>query len=230
MKKIKNPFLKAAVALLVVSMLAGALFAGNTTLARYTATASGAGTADVARFLVELDGDDITGPGTTLTSPFAVIMDTKAASGDPDCTGQGDAQDADVAPGKIAPGTKGLIAGGTIVNLSDVTVRVRVQAQLTGTANWPETVGQRMQDVITFTGLPSGVALVPGAAAVTIAEKVLEWDATGDNELVLTDIGWTWAFDGDNTNDTTLGRLAADPGEDTPTLGISYSIIVDQID
>jgi len=206
----KSKFLRCAVILLVIAMATGALFAGNTTLAKYTATASGTGTAEVAKWDVKLGSTYI---GDITVSPM-VIWDTA----DPGKT------DTDVASGKIAPGTYGTIAGGTITNDSDVRAKVTVTATLTGT-NWPTGTDQTFPDVIILTKGSTPTTFTSGTA-VTLIDGV-EMDIS--DTLALDSMTWTWEFGstGKDGRDTAIGRAAVTTA---PTLKVEYTITADQID
>ena len=123
MMKKKSVFLRSAVVLLVVAMVGATLFAGNTTLARYRASAIGTVSADVAAWSILVNDVDI-----ALVSTFeldAEVLDWGYgfSAGGPD---------ARVREGMIAPGTLFGLGEVEIENASDVWVDIIVSIELDG--------------------------------------------------------------------------------------------------
>jgi hypothetical protein len=193
MKK-KSVFLRSALALLIVALFAGALFAGNTTMARYVATASGTGIANVANFDVKLVlGNDTILIGDWDTNLTVALFDNVVDWGPGD--------DANVRGSDlIAPGTKGSIPF-NVINDSDVTIEVTATATL-------DDMGSLTGAISPFT-FEATVAVVEveipiGSDLITELATELDGDTLG--------FDWQWEIGDGDVRDTEIGILAiADP-------------------
>lgn len=199
----KSIFMRVALVMLVVTMACATLFAGNTALAKYTASATGTAAVDIAKFDVTVQGTKIAGASKSSTiasvSLFSSILDTALAT---ETTGTKNGQgwavaDADVnQPGsgnkKFAPGTHGEFAL-SATNASDVTVDVEY--------------------AVAMSAVPAGVTIKYYAAAAATTAKPAAAKLFTTPALALADLGGDWA--------TGKARLAKNGGtiSGTPVLG-----------
>ena len=202
----KSVFLRSALLLLVLAMVGATLFAGNTTLARYRATAVGASTAEIARFDV-LIGDAATGVGmvagmtrhdaaavATALDLFTTIIDTIDAAGNPGATftDRGETATDQVREERIAPGTRGALEV-QVTNLSDVRVAISFDAAFNAAgAPTPGTAVDllpRLQWRVGGTGLWGNTgAGIPNIAPVELARN----GGAGSSATVI--LEWRWPF------------------------------------
>jgi hypothetical protein len=216
MKK-KNTFLRIAAAMLALGVLTGATFASNTTLAKYTATASGAASsAQIAKFSVIVGATDIATNSTIASLDlFSTILDTAATT---ETTGTQNGQgwanaDNDVATSKIAPGTHGQFEL-SLQNLSDVTVDVTLAAASGGTA-FPATANIEWYAQTTNTGVPTTTysTLSDALDAATGATSGAIRLAKNGSASTTYYVGWLWLYEGASATvqdaaDTALGTAA----------------------
>ena len=210
----KNTFLRMAVALLAVASLCACLFAGNTTLAKYTAAASGTATVDVAKWsiLVREVGavDDVAFTDwteiaetanvkkTNLTlGLFETIKDTNTNMG-PENHVAGD-------PDFLAPGTMGSFGDLAICNASDVNVDIFVELKLVVDEDVPTAIATLLKSRIkfvtdtatptTFVTLGTGdkvlykyANVAAGALASTVTPAIVNSIGSA------VPAGWIWSF------------------------------------
>jgi hypothetical protein len=186
MKK-KNAFLRLALVLVVLATVCASLFAGNTTLAMYSATATGTGSATVAKFDVTLNNigmvSGMTGYNATNLSAiidlFATVTEwgTVVSPGVDQGDGVDDAEVANAAAGApaiIAPGTNGGLGGITVANLSDVTIQVKAKVELGSGGTLPITWKNGTSAYTPGTDVVVSASLAPNATA-NLAALTWEW-------------------------------------------------------
>ncbi|MDR0530829.1 MAG: hypothetical protein LBG83_02025 [Oscillospiraceae bacterium] len=218
----KNYFLRAAVLLLALCTLTASVFLGSGTMAKYYASAEGTASARVAKFNVVIDNKAIEANQLTFTG--VPIWDLVV----PDDTGTKNNQDPNVKQGTgtqpiIAPGTKLVIDAAdlvkTVVNNSEVDVRVKYQVQL-ATNSTP----------LTFAG-GSTLAVAPNWTDIFDATYKYSGGAI-NTTLAAKDIEGVWAF-----GTTTFGSFAAGDTADTvlgvagtATCNVNIRVWVEQVD
>jgi len=218
MKSKKNHILRAAAALFVVATLCACLFAGNTTLAMYSALATGTSAAEIAKFAVfvgsDNTGDNITDGAITSFPLFSTIQELNSVNGD---TAGG--TDSHVKTGKIAPGTKGAFEV-DVFNDSDVTVKVTVAVTCTG-ANLGSLNAANNGFSISGGTTLTDIVLAPQEAFSTLATPIAAAART---------FTWAWSFpDADSftppalSADTQVGILAYSGGATGPTATITVT-------
>ena len=255
MKK-KNSFLRLALVLVVLASVCASLFAGNTTLAMYAATATGTGSATVAKFDVMVNAKKLvngmtSGTGTLAAADldlFSVIteLNAGAAAG---TLQAGDAMDLEVANDgtkntRIAPGTDGSLPF-AITNNSEVDV------QFTYTIKANAAIAAATHPTLTFT---NGEGTLDSASntkygAVTITTSSASAFTSGDTIATITGklvlgggsytnatLNWAWPFeDGSGASgafpvqaaiDSPIGILA----NSTLTYPVTVELTVVQID
>lgn len=200
----------------------------SNTLAKYTSSDSGSDTARVAKWGVVINvTDDGTGK---------VVKDTLGGEDEVHISVDKDLK-------LLAPGTKGNLINVNVQGRPEVAVEVNVAFTLTLTG-WE--IGDPAAEYmpLVFTAVIGGstktykLGAVAGEGvytSISALEDALEADikAVNGNKATFTDLNtvldldlsWSWAIDVDDVKDTALGDLA-----DAPTLTVSYSITVSQID
>ena len=139
----------------------------------------------------------------------------------------------------LAPGTTGKLVAAQITGTPEVAVKVDVEFTLTLTG-WNITGGEYMPLVFTVVyptetktykiGTGSGeyadIDALVAQMTTDIEENANEYPAdTNLNEKFDFDLSWSWVFEGENAKDTELGNLST-----APTLSVSYTVKVEQID
>ncbi len=193
-----------------VAVLSFTLVSG--TYAKYTSTATGSDTVDVAAWAFTIDEKKFGNSGAAFTEEFNFNFWTTITEDD-------GTTENEVAAGHIAPGTKGVFEL-NVANDSDVTATVAYKFVFTG-------LTEDLAKVLKFATADSEANLADykvlgmdnGEYVLTIAAKELAY-ATGTDTLV---IGWQWAFDnGDDGRDTSIGIAA-------PSVTVTASVICTQV-
>jgi len=214
MTKKKSVFLRSALMLLVLAMVGATLFAGNTTLARYRAVATGQATnVEVAAFDVQINGIGMVDGMTefnqanlnTALNLFSTIREwrTPTAFTGQDAAGAVDTHVRQNAAGTenthIAPGTMGWLDL-IVTNLSDVSVEIdaAVALQAGATAMQQAILDRLTISVHNITAVVGGAtainadwSLLPAAMATN---PILSWDDTGAANVATLRIVWEWPF------------------------------------
>ncbi len=182
----------AFVAILSLTLVSG-------TYAKYTSTVSGEDSATVAKWGFEVNSEALNLGSEELTfNLFDTILDTKD-----------NLDEADVANGKIAPGTKGSFAF-SIKNASEVTAQYELFLEVTNENNIP----------LVFK-VDSG-KVTPGATALKTGTLAIKAKAT-----TIT-VEWEWPFEATSPNtdeaDTVLGIGG------TATITVTAKLVFTQID
>jgi len=174
----KNSTMRLAVLLLVLTLITSCFVGG--TFAKYTAGATIESEATVAKWSILVEGEDIAQSETIDVKLFDTIVDTVD-----------DNTDADVAAGKIAPGTKGTFEL-VLENASEVTASYTVSFNQTGGTNIP----------LEFT-------VTDGTTTEDSLADLTGNIAMGDDVTVTVD--WVWPYyvsDAGDTADNALGTAA----------------------
>ena len=202
----KNRTMKLACVLLALVIMTSCFVGG--TFAKYTSTTTGSGTATVAKWSFTVNGSEFaTTEASTLTfNLFDTINDT------------GNTEDeADVADGKIAPGTAGSFAL-VVKNTSEVNAKYTITLTETNTSNVPlqySVDGNTWVDSVTELTMDS-------LTDVAIAQ---------DGEATVT-VYWKWGYEGGHEGqtdetDTALGIAAQGTA---PTVVIAATLTATQVD
>jgi len=230
----KSIFPRLLIGLLVVTLFAGCLFAGTTTLAMYRAQATGTGNASIARFDVQLNDKGMVSGMTAYEAQafnlFSTIYEWDAPHA-ADGTGTAGQPDAQVATGKIAPGTAGELAI-KVTNRSDVAIKYAIKVEtasnfasytykptlqfsIDGGNSWGAVLGSDL-----FTG-----ELAVGSTTPQEATKTLLWRwVFRDGSAAATDGSWS-LFGDDAGFDTPVGIAAGMAG-----YPVNVSVTATQID
>ena len=199
----------------------------SNTLAKYTTSDNGSDTARVAKWGVTIVATD--------DGESKNVLDTLDS-----------ANEAHISVDKelklLAPGTKGDLISVNVQGQPEVAVNVNVAFTLTLTG-WEIAPADEYMPLV-FTAVIGGntktyelgdVASEGVYTSISDLEDALEADikaANGDkatftdlNTVLDLELSWVWAINVDDAKDTALGNLA-----DAPTLTVSYSITVSQID
>lgn len=163
----------------------------SSTFAKYTSSISGQDTVTVAKWAIEVNDVDAVAQDSVSFDLFSTIKDSDATSAE-----------ADVADGKIAPGTSGAFDL-KIENLSEVTATYNVAFAFSNGANIPIQYSLDGDDW--------------NASLSNVANNI----AAGGSTTVK--VYWKWPFDGNDTTDTALGAQA-------PTLTVTATITATQVD
>jgi len=208
----KNLFLRMAAVLAVTALFATCLVSGTTTLAKYTSTATGSGSAQVAKWSIFVTGASInaiadarTG-GTQIAEKSAVTLDVNlfdeilceglAAPAGPASPDLATAADTHVSqPGgnaRVAPGTHGNLAAIKIWNDSEVHAKYEVTITLADGANGgigPLEFfnGTSWVNWATFAGA--------GKNVVTLNNSGAGYAPGADAVIAATDFQWRWNFE-----------------------------------
>ena len=227
----KNTFLRIAVIAMVAALFATCMLAGTTTLAMYTATATGTSSpAAIAKFAVFVgsnsSGDNIT-DGTITSFPlFDTIteLNAGAASG---TLQAGNAMDEQVKNDGtknlvIAPGTDGAFEV-DVFNDSDVTVKVTVAVTCTGT------------DLGDLNATDNGFSISGGGTLTDVVlepgEKLSDASIAVPQSAAARTFTWAWEFANTATAltaDTDIG-IAAYAGSVTGPTG-TITVTATQVD
>lgn len=189
----KNRIFILGIVTMFVAILSLTLVSG--TLARYTSTGTGTGSVEVAKWDVQINGNQlVNNPGATNTT-FNLFSTT---------TNYDELGD-DVVDGKIAPGTQGSFSF-VLTNASEVTANYAIDYDI-------DEAGVPLE--WSLTGDPSSwttdLADVAADAGTVLAKEV------GSKTIV---VYWRWIFDGDDEVDTDLGLNGAEP---TVTINVTFT-------
>lgn len=181
----------------LMTMIAMTLVAG--TYAKYASTASGADTVVVANWSFKVNGEEIAVEGDKKTIDFGLFHTILDSDG---------SKETDVKAGVIAPGTSGGFEF-NLKNTSDVTAQYSIHFDVKNENNIPIEFSLDGADwnkkLTNITASEDTIMPVNGTKAVGIK--------------------WRWAFDGDNTFDTSLGTK-----EKAPTITVKATINAAQVD
>ena len=201
-----NKLLKVTSLVMLLTIIALSLVSGA--YAKYTSSATGTGSAQVALWDIRAgeSGSEVSITGNSATVEFN-LFDTILDTG-------GTAAETDVDTAKIAPGTEGSFDL-SILNNSEVTAEYAITFALTNASNVP----------IEFTtdGGSTWVTSLSNVAATTIAMN--------DSDTVT--IGWRWAFTGAGSSNFTSSQTDATDtalGLSTPTVTVEATLTVNQVD
>lgn len=180
----KNRMMRLASLLLVLVLMTSSIVGG--TFAKYTTTANASDTARVAKWDIQINGNQMTDSYTFAFDLFSTVKDS-------DGTDETDIQTADGSI--IAPGTKGQMSF-TLENNSEVTAEYVIDYTITNTANIPVVFsldGTTWKNNIDELDVTTAKTMAIGEAATTVT------------------VYWMWAFDGGNdSGDTALGLKGTD--------------------
>ena len=171
----KSIFGKIGAAAVVLTLVTGSLVGG--TFAKYTSTAIGTGTAQVAAWKIAMK--EGTNPIAGDAFSFNLInMNDKAATTD----------------GKIAPGSFGEIKLSIDGTGSDVGYSYKIEADTSALTGVP---------IKFYSDAEKKTELTPVSGKITVSSADVDLDAVGTP--VAADIYWEWNKDSIDTADTTLG-------------------------
>lgn len=204
----KNRLFVLGIITMFVAILSLTLVSG--TMARYTSTTSGSDTARVAKWSVLVGTSDAAQTNSFTVDLFKTIVDTKD-----------DSNETDVKPETagdkiIAPGTKGSFVI-DLTNASEVTTSYAIDFTVTKTNN---------KIPVQFS--INGTDWVNNIDDLDI--KMNDADSPTNNVLAALSgnisytIQWRWAYNGDDTIDTDLGKVGTD------TITVEVKITFTQID
>ena len=217
----KNYMMKLAAVLLVLVLLSTCVISG--TFAKYVTKGSADDEARVAKWGVTIVATD--------DDEEKAVLDTLDNENEAEIS---------VAKEKklLAPGTKGGLVNVKVTGEPEVAVKVTVDFTIE-LASWVnEEAGTYCP--LEFTAVIAGVtktykvgeggyANEAGLIAALEADvEAASGNYAADTNLATTFdlvLSWSWAFNGDDVNDTKLGNLAV-----APTLKVTYNITVEQID
>ncbi len=190
-----NKFMRIASVLLVAVVLSTCAISG--TFAKYTSSVTAEDKATVAKWSITVDGKDIQTQKDDVTFDlFNTIKDTAGAD------------EADVAEGKIAPGTSGSFDI-KVKNASEVTAKYNISFEAT-LNNVP----------LQFSTTGADNSWVTDISTLTFSDDSV---AVGDAEATHT-VYWKWDFEANrDTEDTTLGST-------TPEVTVKATITAEQVD
>jgi hypothetical protein len=205
--------MRLAAALLVLTLLTTSAVSG--TFAKYTSEASGSSTATVAKWSFKVgsgDGTDIA-PSATQTFTFNLFSTVNDTDGN---------EEADVATGKIAPGTSGSFDI-VLTNASEVTAQYAIAFSLAEGSSSDIPLQYKVGESGTWTSTISGLDI-----SASDSTKL----AVGANATTIT-VYWKWAFEdasdtSRDTNDTTLGVNAA--SNNAATVTVTAKVTATQVD
>ena len=193
-----NTLMKFTTFVLLITIVAIALVSG--TYAKYTSTATATGTAKVAKWSIELNGDEITTMGDDETVSFDLFDTLK----EDDVSTNED----NVADGVIAPGTGGAFAL-EVENLSEVDAEYTIDFQVTNASSVP----------VEFS-TDNGATWKAWNEIVDITTTAVDMEETST-----VNVQWRWDFDAND--DTALGIAAQTAA---PEVTVTATITVDQVD
>lgn len=210
-KKMKKNIAMRVASLILMCTIVSSCFVGST-FAKYTSSATGSSTATVAKWSIKLNGNELAVASPTITfNLFSTVLDTKDENAE-----------TDVAPDKIAPGTKGGFNFGKIKNESEVNATYEIKLAIQKTSNVP----------ITLTSTPA-ISSPVEQTIDSVVYNVYTISGTVDmnSEIDGPNITWEWPYEPTGTrtdaDDTQLGIDA----QTTPaTLKVIATITVTQVD
>lgn len=185
------------VAVLAVTMMFTMCFVGGT-FAKYTSSATGTDSTRVAKWAFKVGDTNIAENNTFTFNLFESIKDSNVSDDESDMSPVGGSI--------IAPGTQGSFAL-VLTNESEVNATYAIDYTVTNTSNIP----------VQFS--------VDGGAHWT--DELVDVPATNiahTDGTATINVQWRWAFDGDDTTDTNLGKVG------TATLEVSAKVTATQVD
>ena len=227
----KNKMMRFASALLIMTLLSTSVISG--TFAKYVTTNSGADSARVAKFGVE-----ITAATDMFYNSYEDTFKTyTAGEGVMDITVQASSADEDI----IAPGTEGTLAGFKVTGIPEVDVEVTYEADLV-LDNWIINDASEYCPIeITVNGEAFKIGSVPGITTTALLENAVEnaieakakyYHTNTDLSAEVYDdvvVSWKWAYEGnDDEKDTQLGNRAA--AGYPATIELTITTTVTQVD
>ena len=177
----KRSIMIRVMAVLFVVMMSTMCFVGGT-FAKYTSSATGNDSANVAKWDIRVNGSEIATSDTFTFDLFQTITDSNLTSAE-----------TDIAPADgsiIAPGTSGKFSI-AIQNLSQVNATYTIDYTVTNTGNIPVEFSTNGTDWKT-----------------DINELDVTDVAIGLGTDTTVTVQWRWVFDGNDTTDTALGSAA----------------------
>lgn len=203
----KNRTMRVAVLMLALALVT-CCFVGST-FAKYTSTASGTASATVAKWDIQMQNTEGANVNIGVTTNNTVKFDLFSTIKEEDTT----SAEADVKAGKIAPGTGGSFTL-AVANKSEVNAKYGVTFALTNEAAIP------LEFNVNDGGWKSTLDAVEDVA---IAME------TGTSDVV---VSWRWAFErgADEGEKTTNNAADTLDGVETPTVAVSATIVVEQVD
>lgn len=201
----KNIAMRVA-SLILMCTIVTSCFVGST-FAKYTSSVSGTSTATVAKWSIKLDDTDITKTDSVTFNLFSTILDTDGSA------------ETDVAAGKIAPGTKGTFAFGSIKNLSEVTAKFTISFTVNNPSNVP----------LIFKAGDTKITPTDGVYKVCTDQTV----AIGATASSIPSITWEWVYE--NGSDATLATndatdTALGTAGSAPVVEVTATIVATQVD
>ena len=194
----KNMMMRLASVLLIAVLMSTCAISG--TFAKYVTSAEGSDSARVAKWDIQLSGNQMTKGHTMAFNLFNTVEDSTGGT------------ETDIAANDgsiIAPGTKGSFEF-TLENNSEVTASYVIDYTVTNTANIPVVFsldGTTWKNSIDDLDVTTPVVMAIGEAATTVK------------------VYWMWAFEGGNDDyDTDLGLKGTD------VLTVAVKVTATQID
>lgn len=215
----KNKMMRAALALLVVTMLTMSIVSG--TFAKYVTQGSATDSARVAKFGVE-----VASTGSLFAKTYAKSTNTPGG----ETLSVVSSNDEKV----VAPGTK----NDTGLTLS-LTGKPEVDVKVTFNVTTATEIHLGDYYPVKFTLKKGNTAIVENGTLAKVKEELdkLEVSYTAGTELSEGDtinLSWKWDFDGDDTKDTKLGDIAAGKAtagdNDSINTAFAATVTVTQVD
>ena len=198
-KKRSSMMVRLVAALAVTMMFTMCLVGGP--CAKYTSSGTGTDTATVAKWYFKVGEKDIATNDTFTFDLFKTIKDSN-----------GNDNETDISPDDgtiIAPGTQGSF-NLVLTNASQVTAQYAIDYTVTNTGNIP----------VQFS-VNGGTDWTNDLADVAASDSTKLAANSGTTTIT---VQWKWAFDGDDTTDTNLGKVG------TATLEVSAKVTATQVD
>ena len=197
MNKKLNYLKKFSVVVLLCVIAVGSYFIAGT-YAKYTRELTGTDTATVAKFSVTASG--LNKEQTANINLFSNLYEVDAIS-----------NEANVAEGKIAPGTGGKFAT-TLTNNSEVDVKAKLAITETNEKNIPVEYSFDRNTWATAENITKEITL----------DYTGKRDASTSEDIT---VYWRWAYDSDDTRDTKLGEST-----DSPSITVKISVVFTKAD
>ena len=188
------------VAVLAVVMMFTMCFVGGT-FAKYTSSGTGTDTATVAKWSFKVGETDIATTDTFTFDLFKTIKDSDGINNETEMN--------PVDGSIIAPGTQGSFDL-VLTNASQVTAQYAIDYTVTNNNDIP----------VKFS-VDGGTTWTNDLADVAASDSTKLAANSGTTTIT---VQWKWAFDGDDTTDTNLGKVG------TATLEVSAKVTATQVD
>lgn len=188
------------VAALAVTMMFTMCFVGGT-FAKYTSSGTGTDSTTVAKWSFKVGATDIAASNEFTFDLFKIIKDSNGTDDETDMS----PDDGTI----IAPGTQGSFDL-VLTNASQVTAQYAIDYTVTNTGNIP----------VQFS-VDGGAHWTNDLADVAASDSTKLAANSGTTTIT---VQWKWAFDGDDTTDTNLGKVG------TATLEVSAKVTATQVD